>query len=130
MPCHHNLEEHLTAYLGGCELRDDRRGPLFRTISRGTHPLGTPPLPEASALQMVRRRAAAADIETAIGNHSFRATGITAYATSATVNLCPSNVPIRRQCYEDRGRADHAPRWSADTATSAPAAPGERNRSR
>ena len=28
---------------------------------------------------MVRRRAAAAGIETAIGNHSFRATGITAY---------------------------------------------------
>ena len=28
---------------------------------------------------MLHRRAAAADIETAIGNHSFRATGITAY---------------------------------------------------
>jgi hypothetical protein len=28
---------------------------------------------------MIRRRAAAADIETQIGNHSFRATGITAY---------------------------------------------------
>ncbi len=37
------------------------------------------PLPQASAFQMVRRRAAAAEIETAIGNHSFRATGITAY---------------------------------------------------
>ncbi len=79
MPCHHNLEEYLTAYLDGCELRDDRKGPLFRTISRGTHRLSTTPLPQASAFQMVRRRAAAADIETAIGNHSFRATGITAY---------------------------------------------------
>ena len=28
---------------------------------------------------MIRRRAAAADIETPIGNHTFRATGITAY---------------------------------------------------
>ena len=28
---------------------------------------------------MVRRRAAAAGIATAIGNHSFRATGVTAY---------------------------------------------------
>ena len=27
---------------------------------------------------MIRRRAAAADIETKIGNHTFRATGITA----------------------------------------------------
>lgn len=37
------------------------------------------PLPADSAFQMVRRRAAAAGIATAIGNHSFRATGITAY---------------------------------------------------
>ena len=79
MPCHHNLDEYLTAYLDGCELRDDRKGPLFRTIARGTHRLSTTPLPQASAFQMVRRRAAAAGIATAIGNHSFRATGITAY---------------------------------------------------
>jgi len=79
MPCHHNLEEYLIAYLDGCELRDDRKGPLFRTIARGTARLCATPLPQASAFQMVRRRARAADIETAIGNHSFRATGITAY---------------------------------------------------
>ena len=79
MPCHHNLEEYLIAYLDGCELRDDRRGPLFRTIGRGTKLLSEAPLPQASAFQMVRRRARAAGIETAIGNHSFRATGITAY---------------------------------------------------
>ena len=79
MPCHHNLEEYLIAYLDGCELRDERRGPLFRTIGRGTKSLSETPLPQASAFQMVRRRARAAGIETAIGNHSFRATGITAY---------------------------------------------------
>ena len=32
MPCHHNLEEYLTAYIDGCGLRDDPKGPLFRTI--------------------------------------------------------------------------------------------------
>jgi len=79
MPCHHNLEEYLSAYLDGCELRDDRKGPLFRTIARGTGRLSATPLPQANAFQMVRRRAAAAGIATAIGNHSFRATGITAY---------------------------------------------------
>ncbi len=79
MPCHHNLEEYLTAYLDGCGLRDDRKGMLFRTIARGTARLSATPLPQANAFQMVRRRARAADIETAIGNHSFRATGITAY---------------------------------------------------
>ena len=79
MPCHRNLEEYLTAYIDGCELRDDRKGPPFRTIGRGTRRLSDTPLPQASAFQMVRRRASAAEIETAIGNHSFRATGITAY---------------------------------------------------
>jgi integrase/recombinase XerC len=79
MPCHHNLEEYLTAYLDGCELRGQAKGPLFRTIARGTKRLSDTSLPQPNAFQMVRRRAVAADIETAIGNHSFRATGITAY---------------------------------------------------
>ena len=79
MPCHHNLEEYLAAYLDGCALRDDRKGPLFRTLARGTRRLRDTPLPQANAFPMVRRRAAAAEIGTAIGNHSFRATGITAY---------------------------------------------------
>lgn len=79
MPCHHNLEEYLTAYLDGCELRGQPKGPLFRTIGRGTKRLSDNTLPQASAFQMVRRRAVAAEIATAIGNHSFRATGITAY---------------------------------------------------
>ena len=79
MPCHHNLDEYLHAYIDGCGLADERKGPLFRTIGRGTGRLSQTPLPQASAYQMVRRRAAAAGIMTAIGNHSFRATGITAY---------------------------------------------------
>src|SRR5271156_5475842 len=36
-------------------------------------------LPQANAYAMIRRRAEAADIGTKIGNHTFRATGITAY---------------------------------------------------
>ena len=79
MPCHHNLEEYLLAYIEGCGLREDRKGPLFRTIGRKTKRLTATPLPQQSAFAMVRRRAAAAEIGTAIGNHSFRATGITAY---------------------------------------------------
>ena len=79
MPCHHSLEVYLHAYIDGCFLGDEPKGPLFRTIARGTGRLSTTPLPQANAFQMVRRRAAAAGIGTAIGNHSFRATGITAY---------------------------------------------------
>jgi site-specific recombinase XerC len=44
MPCHHNLEEYLTAYLDGAGLRDDPKGPLFRTIGRGTGQLTRTPL--------------------------------------------------------------------------------------
>ena len=79
MPCHHSLEEYLIAYLDGCELRGAPKAPLFRTIGRGTGQLSDTPLPQANAFQMVRRRAAAANIATAIGNHSFRAIGIAAY---------------------------------------------------
>jgi site-specific recombinase XerC len=79
MPCHHNLDEYLVAYLDGAGLRDDPKGPLFRTIGRGTGLLTRTELPQANAYAMIRRRAAAAGIATKLGNHSFRATGITAY---------------------------------------------------
>ena len=79
MPCHHNLEEYLTAYLDGAELRGDPKGPLFRTIGRGTGTLTRTVLPQANAYAMIGRRAAGAGIATKLGNHSFRATGITAY---------------------------------------------------
>jgi site-specific recombinase XerC len=79
MPCHHNLEEYLAAYLDGAGLRGDPKGPLFRTIGRGTGKLTRTVLPQANAYAMIGRRAAAAGIATKLGNHSFRATGITAY---------------------------------------------------
>ena len=78
MPCHHNLEAYLTAYLEQTGIANDSKGPLFRTISRAKK-LTLTPLPQASAHAMVRRRAEAAGIKTKIGNHTFRATGITAY---------------------------------------------------
>jgi hypothetical protein len=36
LPCHHNLEEYLIAYLDSAGLRGDPKGPLFRSIGRGT----------------------------------------------------------------------------------------------
>ncbi|MFM0140439.1 tyrosine-type recombinase/integrase [Caballeronia grimmiae] len=79
MPCHHTLEAYLHEYLEQTGLRGEPKGPLFRTIARGTGQLSTTPLPQANAYAMVRRRARAAGIDTRIGNHTFRATGITAY---------------------------------------------------
>jgi site-specific recombinase XerD len=79
MPCHHTLEEYLHAYIDGCGLAGDPKGALFRTVGRGRGELTTTPLPQANAYAMISRRAASAGIGTKIGNHTFRATGITAY---------------------------------------------------
>jgi hypothetical protein len=52
---------------------------LFRTIGRGTGRLTRTVLPQANAYTLIGRRAAAAGIGTKLGNHSFGATGMTAY---------------------------------------------------
>jgi hypothetical protein len=44
MPCHHNLESYLEAYLDGAGIRQDPKGPLFRTIGRNTRLLTRTPL--------------------------------------------------------------------------------------
>jgi integrase len=79
LPCHHTLEACLHAYLDGTGLASDPQGPLFRILGRGTGLLTRTPLPQANAYAMIQRRARAAGIRTRIGNHTFRATGITAY---------------------------------------------------
>ena len=67
LPCHHNLETYLHAYLDGPGIAIDGDGPLFRTISRGTAALTRTALRAANAYAMVQRRAKAADIATRIG---------------------------------------------------------------
>lgn len=79
MPCHHNLEEYLHLYIESCGLGAVRKAWLFQTIRRGTGRLSGDRMDQASAWAMVRRRACKAGIATEIGNHTFRATGITAY---------------------------------------------------
>jgi integrase len=48
-------------------------------IGRGTGKLTRTPLLQANAYAMIGRRATAAGINTKLGNHSFRVTGITVY---------------------------------------------------
>lgn len=80
MPCHHILEEYLDAYATAANLWDEKMGSLFRTItSEPGRPLSLNARAQADAWRMIRRRAKDAGIETAIGCHTFRATGITAY---------------------------------------------------
>ncbi|OQW45415.1 MAG: integrase [Nitrospira sp. HN-bin3] len=78
MPCHHNLDEYLHAYLKAAQLTEGK-SPLFRTMHGRTRPLSDRPMTQADAYRMIRRRATDVGIRTKIGNHSFRATGITEY---------------------------------------------------
>ena len=80
MPCHHALAEALHAYIDAAGIAEDRKGWLFRTSPRHNATVLTDqPMTQADAWRMIRRRAAAAGIHAPIGNHTFRATGITAY---------------------------------------------------
>jgi site-specific recombinase XerD len=77
VPCHHNLEQYLDDYIAVAGIAADPDGPLFRTTGRKTgkqHPMW-----QQDAYRMIQRRARAAGIKTRIGNHTFRATGITTY---------------------------------------------------
>jgi integrase/recombinase XerD len=77
MPCHHKLEEYLDAYIKAAGIEGDRKGPLFRAAIGKTKKLGQGAISRTDVWYMVSRRASDAGIETAIGCHTFRATGIT-----------------------------------------------------
>ena len=83
MPCHHALAEELRAYIDAAGIAEDRKGHLFRTApGHNATVLLEKPMAQADAWRMIRRRAVAAGIHAPIGNHSFRATGITAYLSN------------------------------------------------
>jgi site-specific recombinase XerD len=77
VPCHHSLEKILDDYLAAVGIAGEPDGPLFRTTGRKTGTVHA--MWQQDVYRMVQRRAAAGGIATKIGNHTFRATGITAY---------------------------------------------------
>ncbi len=88
IPCHHTLEKYLIAYLEAAELWEKPKAFVFQTFSREgkrnkklgiERKLTGRPLPQATAWQMLQRRGADAGLDTAVCNHTFRATGITTY---------------------------------------------------
>ena len=78
-PHKNRLDQCLHDYTEAAGIADDIDVYLFRTARRKTGQLATNPLFQQDAHRIIGRRAKAAGIETRIGNHTFRATGITAY---------------------------------------------------
>jgi integrase len=79
LPCHHELEEYLDAYMAAAGVDGEKGAPLFRSAFGKTGLLTRRRFDRKSAWCMVKCRALAAGILSPIGCHTFRATGITAY---------------------------------------------------
>lgn len=80
VPCNHNLELYLDEYIAAAGIHNDPESPLFRTTTGGrAGTLTGNAMWQQDGYRMIQRRARAAGIKTKIGNHTFRATGITAY---------------------------------------------------
>jgi len=116
MPCHQTLDAYLLAYLDGTGIAGDPKGPLFRTIQRGTGHLSTTALPQANAYGMVLRLELGAGIDTKIGNHTFRATGITTYlknggtlenAAAMANHASTRATQLYDRCHDDISLAAH-----------------------
>jgi len=78
VPCHPTLEEYLNAWMAAAGISRDKKGPLFRTISRGDR-LGDRPMSRFDVFHMIKRRAQDAALPYSTCCHTFRATGITTY---------------------------------------------------
>jgi integrase/recombinase XerD len=78
VPCHHNAEAYLDAYLDAAGIRGEKKLPLFRSVDKHRQ-LTENPMTRGDVLRMVKRRALEAGLPSSTCCHTFRATGITAY---------------------------------------------------
>ena len=79
MPCHHNLEAYLDAYLQVAGIVEAKKSPFFRLARGRTGELTESPMSRIDVWRRIRRRARDAGLDANICCHRFRATGITAY---------------------------------------------------
>ena len=102
VPCHHHLEAYIAEWLDAAKLVGTPSAPLFQTFTWPATPgsdsedqvTGPDPcnprrrilsgegMTQAMTWEMLQRRKKAAGIDTAVCNHTFRATGITAYLSN------------------------------------------------
>ena len=79
VPAHHKAVEFADAYVEAAGIAKESSAPLFRTTRGKTRELTDRGMTQGDALRMTKRRAKNAGLPTSIGNHTFRATGITDY---------------------------------------------------
>lgn len=77
VPCHHTLEKYLDEYLAAAGIAREPDGFLFRTTGRKTGVAGR--MHQQDTYRMIQRQVLKVGLGTRAGNHTFRATGITAY---------------------------------------------------
>lgn len=108
MPVHHCLEDYLDDYIAFANIKEDAKGFLFRAANGRSGELTDRPLDRFKAYRMVRRRARNAGIMEKIGNHTFRATGITAYLDAGGTrenaqNMAAHSDPKTTMLYDRTG---------------------------
>ena len=81
VPAHHKALEYVEDYLDAADIREESKGPMFRTLNRYRQ-LTLNRIHRNDVLRMIKRRARRAGIQTQICCHTFRATGITAYLSN------------------------------------------------
>jgi integrase/recombinase XerD len=79
VPAHHKAVEFVDEYIAAAGIGDQPNSPLFRSSWKRTGELTAEGLTTNGALRVVKRRALAAGLPSEICNHTFRATGITAF---------------------------------------------------
>jgi integrase len=81
VPTHHSAETYLDNYLFVARIGEEKKTPLFQSITRHGFLTGRQ-MTRNDALRMVKRRTLAAGLPETTCNHTFRATGITAYLSN------------------------------------------------
>jgi len=105
-PCVEKLEVYLNEYLAVLGIAGQHNLPFFRTTGRKSGIAHR--LTQQDAFRMIQRRVKAAGIATHIGNHSLRATGITAYLKHDGTLECAQQManhasPRTTKLYDRRG---------------------------
>ena len=93
VPAHHNADAYLHAYIEAAGIAGEKKSPLFRSAAGKTQKLTDRPMDPNDALRMIKRRAKAIGLSEAVCNHTFRATGITAFRATAARWSRPRRSP-------------------------------------